>query len=546
MTKPTTKKPHAFSEQAKSTIMLEGVYAILTPLKELHPSLAPSIDKAISSCNGLLASENMKAIYSQLIIVSGQIKDGIKEDKKDVTKAITALAKNFESFDKRIFNKHQERTILSLKSQFLSGELSTHEALDQIAHISQDISIAVSSAMEASYGGKSLLPSLYSEGVEKIMHADIVIATNRLGVDLDRLSSILCRENPKNSDIQAIREEIIGLKIHEGKTKFFQSMDILSRLSWSMHRLNDKRVEKDKEYLGNLAHYFKFMSTKIQNSNNVNDKSLSFLGDFETEFDQHLKDLESFSKSECTIEQLKEAVFSNIKSMQLSTRDFIERQSKVIEEQQAIIEAQQSQLLNMETNLASISDDLEIASKEILHDELSGLNNQRGYDLYSDKLHSQWRSTKHTTPLSIMMINVDLFKKITDTHGRDVGNLLITWMGEVLRHICKHKTLFTARHHLDDFVICTDNLTPCEVLSLVKRIQAFVQKKPFVSKYYNVSLNITVSVGLAFFIDPDDSPETVLSYAQKALKQPKNKGRNQVWVSRSAVIAEKIGPLKTS
>ncbi|MBR7889533.1 GGDEF domain-containing protein [Marinomonas sp. A79] len=468
----------------------------------------------------------------------------MRSDKEDIKQAISTLLSNFSSFDQRIFNKKQERSILTLKSKLRSGELSIHESLDEISSISQDISIAVSSAIQATYGGKSLIPSAYSEGVEKIMHADIAIATNRLSVDLDRLSTILVKENPKNDDIRAIREEVVGLKVHEGKTKFFESMDILSRLSWSMHRINDRRTEKEKEYLGNLASYLKSMANKISDSSTTNDKSSRSLSSFVKRFDGFIEELEHTGNNEVNVDTMRDQMLYQVKMMQSSMNDFINNQNRVIREQKDIIESQQAQILSMESNVATMSKNLGIAPQEMLKDNLTGVANKRGYDLHCEQLHEKWKNKQNTGPLSMIVINVDHFEKINDIHNRDVGDLIVTWLSDVIKNLgSSYKDPFFARYEEDLFVICTEGLSPFEALSLIKRIQTYVQKNPFNSSYYQVSLSLTVSIGLAFFIDEYDAPQGVFSFAVKALNQSKRKGRNQVWISRASLISEKIGPL---
>lgn len=534
-------------EKRKIAAVLEGIFSILESLKEVHPTLSYTIDKAIKTCSSLVVSENITAIYSQLVILSDHVKSGITEDKNNIESAISSLADKISSFDQRIFNKNQTRSILSLQAKINSGELSIYESIEEISSISQDISVAVSSAIQATYGGKSLLPSMYSEGVEKIMHADIAIATNRLSVDLDRLSSILCRENPNNEDIQSIRGEVVGLKIHEGKTKFFESMDILSRLSWSIHKINDKKIENDKEYLGNLASYFESMADKIKSSSDINNRSINAFSRFEDEFKGHMKNLESSIKNKNSIEDLKETMMVQIKTMRSSMRKLAGIQHNIIENQERVIESQYSQLLNMEANLASISEDLNLASKDILKDALSGIANRRGYDFHNDKLYKKWQKKENNGPLSIIIIDIDDFNSIIKKNGDNVRDLIINWIGGILKNIGNsHKNIFFARYNENKFVISMEAVSPYEALSLAKRIHNYIQKTPFVSNYHGVSINMTVSIGLAFFIDREDSPNSVFSYADKALNQSRTRGKNQIWVSRASVIAERIGPLKQS
>jgi len=156
-------------------------------------------------------------------------------------------------------------------------------------------------------------------------------------------------------------------------------------------------------------------------------------------------------------------------------------------------------------------------------DGLTGLHRR---EYFLERLDAEVkRAERYKTKFSIIMLDIDHFKKINDTYGHVVGD-------EVLASLAK---LFTAkarpgdlvgRYGGEEFMILLHMITPRETLALAESIRAAVAKAEF-SRGSDI-FKATISIGVSHFPDDGPSMEELLSAADQALYWVKANGRNGV------------------
>lgn len=157
-------------------------------------------------------------------------------------------------------------------------------------------------------------------------------------------------------------------------------------------------------------------------------------------------------------------------------------------------------------------------------DALTGCLNRRAL---IEKLEAEFgRARRYDAALSILLIDVDRFKSINDTHGHIVGDRVLRQLGELLRREIRTVDV-VARYGGEEFVIVLPETVPDGALSFAERIRAKVQDYRFADD--KQSLTATVSIGVAS-IPPLEvaSPEDLIARADVALYRAKNEGRNLV------------------
>jgi diguanylate cyclase (GGDEF)-like protein len=158
-------------------------------------------------------------------------------------------------------------------------------------------------------------------------------------------------------------------------------------------------------------------------------------------------------------------------------------------------------------------------------DGLTQLPNKRAF---SEVLQRELAlADRNTTPLSLVMVDVDHFKKINDTWGHACGDAVLTRLGEILRFSLRSSD-FAARYGGEEFVLLLP-CTPTEGAALVaERVRAMVAEKPFSIAESDIDVN--VSLGVASVAGPGcrDSAKTFFERADAALYAAKNSGRNRV------------------
>lgn len=154
-------------------------------------------------------------------------------------------------------------------------------------------------------------------------------------------------------------------------------------------------------------------------------------------------------------------------------------------------------------------------------DPLTGLFNRRAMD---QELHAQWMR-QGNPPLSVLMLDIDHFKRINDTYGHPNGDKVIREVAETLRR-CLRAEDTAFRYGGEEFMVLLPN-TPLEgalnvAESIRDRVAALQMSLP-----EDAPLQCTVSLGVACREASDDR-DSLCRRADRALYQAKHQGRNRV------------------
>ncbi len=164
-------------------------------------------------------------------------------------------------------------------------------------------------------------------------------------------------------------------------------------------------------------------------------------------------------------------------------------------------------------------------------DGLTGLFNKRALsEIGQQKLRSANRFQK---PLSLLVCDIDHFKRVNDTYGHDIGDLVIKGFGEVLKRV-KRDTDAVGRFGGEEFVIVCEETDERGAAQLAERIRSELAETKFHSELGPFS--VTCSVGVAPFPNAGESWDALFKATDEALYASKRGGRNKVtvWSPKSA------------
>lgn len=163
-------------------------------------------------------------------------------------------------------------------------------------------------------------------------------------------------------------------------------------------------------------------------------------------------------------------------------------------------------------------------------DPLTGLHNRREFDrLVAEECQ---RATRFGHPFALAMADIDFFKKINDTHGHQIGD-------EVLKHVASllagqlRIVDRIARYGGEEFAILMVETDRKAAVDALQRLFALLAETPCVPERTGLTLNVTLSGGLALMPDDATSPEQLVAAADKALYAAKHAGRNRVVTAHS-------------
>jgi diguanylate cyclase (GGDEF)-like protein len=159
-------------------------------------------------------------------------------------------------------------------------------------------------------------------------------------------------------------------------------------------------------------------------------------------------------------------------------------------------------------------------------DPLTGAHNRRHYMALLSREHH--RAERYASAFSVLMLDIDHFKKVNDTYGHAVGDAALKAMvGAASMHLRPSDTL--GRFGGEEFVVMLPQTDEVGAVAAAERIRESVAQVAVPAGAQTV--RFTVSIGVATFV-PKATVEELLESADKALYAAKTGGRNQVRVGR--------------
>jgi len=172
-----------------------------------------------------------------------------------------------------------------------------------------------------------------------------------------------------------------------------------------------------------------------------------------------------------------------------------------------------------------LRDNVQYSMEMAITDPLTGLFNRRYMETHVETLVQ--RSASRGKPLSVLILDIDYFKSINDTFGHDAGDEVLREFADRLKKSIRGIDL-ACRYGGEEFVVVMPD-TDLGVAALVaERIRRRIAGEPFPIGEGGRPLEVTISVGIAARIGPDDDAAQILKRADEALYRAKRDGRNRV------------------
>lgn len=168
---------------------------------------------------------------------------------------------------------------------------------------------------------------------------------------------------------------------------------------------------------------------------------------------------------------------------------------------------------------------------EAFHDPLTGLLNRTAFDDRAARLHA--RAQRMNASYSMIMLDVDHFKRVNDTFGHDSGDVVLQHITSTAMAALRYEEekLFF-RLGGEEFVILLPDTDDEAALFLAERIRVRIEKAP--AWVDNEQISVTISLGIAANIG-NEQPRDVLKRADNALYRAKQNGRNQTCLAETIV-----------
>ncbi len=160
---------------------------------------------------------------------------------------------------------------------------------------------------------------------------------------------------------------------------------------------------------------------------------------------------------------------------------------------------------------------------EALSDGLTHLFNHR---YFQDRLKTELsRARRGSACLSLLMVDIDHFKKVNDTYGHRIGDAILQQMADILKRAVRSEDA-VARYGGEEFVIILTSSNRKGARRMAERLRTAAEKVTFHVEEHIIK--ITISVGVASYPDDAREPWELIECADRALYCAKNQGRNRI------------------
>jgi two-component system cell cycle response regulator len=167
---------------------------------------------------------------------------------------------------------------------------------------------------------------------------------------------------------------------------------------------------------------------------------------------------------------------------------------------------------------------LEESIEAAMIDPLTGLYNRRYLECHLSRLVDE--ATRSGRSLSVLLADIDHFKSVNDTHGHDVGDIVLKEFSARFRRHTRSIDL-PCRYGGEEFLVIMPDTNMTRAYQVGERLRVAIAADAFPIQS-GPGIHLTASVGIATLECPDDTPEAVFRRADSALFAAKRRGRNRV------------------
>ena len=236
---------------------------------------------------------------------------------------------------------------------------------------------------------------------------------------------------------------------------------------------------------------------------------------------KQMKDLQQSSENVTNLDPLKQLITTSLEDIARQINEHQKEEDQQLTETQRQLQKMASKIQVMESESKDLKDKLQVAHDKALRDPLTGLPNRRAYEEQLATEVARWR--RYKTPLTMIVWDVDHFKKINDNYGHKAGDKTLLLITSLLSKNCR-LTDFVARFGGEEFVMLLPDTSKESGLILAEKIRTIIEKSGFNAG--GKAISVTISCGITQYLDAD-SFDSLFERADQGLYSARNKGRNQ-------------------
>lgn len=306
---------------------------------------------------------------------------------------------------------------------------------------------------------------------------------------------------------------------HQDLVKGVASLEEVLKDVFQSYRQDKKSIER---YLQQLSGELQTIDEGINASQSLTSAKQQAEENINSMVESEVLEMENSMTLVIDLESLKGSVQERLAAIRIHMDNFKAQESERNLEALRLAAHLGKQLSRMEQECTLLKQQVLEKHEQTLSDVLTGIRNRLAYEEYIKTEIDRFK--RYGRPVSLLVLDLDNFKHVNDTHGHSVGDKALRFIANVLAKNIRSVD-FLARYGGEEFVVILPELTITEARKTAEKICKAVQASKFVFK--DIDIEMTISGGAAE-IHKDDTAETFFERADNALYVAKERGRNRI------------------
>jgi diguanylate cyclase len=334
---------------------------------------------------------------------------------------------------------------------------------------------------------------------------------------LDKLTEIAPSSLTEN--LTSLKDSLNDNDILRNSTDWLDSpVGIIKKYINSITKRNkelEEFLKQTMQYLATIEGHF---------SNELSSQQLKFKEDrnFEKDISSNVNTIKQSFNASYDFSNIKMEVLNKIDSISKGIEKKREQDIQRLKDTENTLKEMGNRMNEIKQEADEIRKKSQEVEYESYHDALTGLYNRKAYE---DKLQETVANLeRYNVPASMIICDIDFFKKINDNFGHKVGDLALKKLAELLKERLRIND-FISRYGGEEFVIILPHTDINGALTAGEGIRAYIDKSVF--SYKEQKIPLTISVGVSSFKKGVDGG-AVFEKADNALYLAKKSGRNKV------------------
>ena len=446
------------------------------------------------------------------------------------TKATNPLLENFNHLvaplTKAGLSNELQKKIQKLTSEIRkhTGRVDTNDIVQSYASIlSEAIGLAKEELDEGDFqlepNKPSFLKRLFTKTdenqPEEHISGDELVSTSVKNTLLNLLEHLILPDSYK-ARAKEIKKELLG------NLSLYVLPDLLDKIVALVVDSSSEETHEFEDFLQHITEQLidikQYLASVGITGSQAQDETIS-LGE---SVKAQVEDISQTISNCSSLEDLKKIAQEHVNSIVDEVDSFCSNQAEKQAEANAKIETLKTRLEETQEESALLRERLVIQRAHAQLDPLTKLPNRQAYDHQLNSEYSRWQ--RYDKPLTMIIADIDFFKKINDTFGHAAGDKVLKTVARVLQTNLRD-TDFIARFGGEEFVILMPETHIDAAEKVAEKLRTTIMDCPFHSSSRKVP--VTMSFGVCEF-KKGDSIDSVFDKADKALYKAKESGRNKV------------------